>query len=186
MTKKLCLFFFCSFFTASLIAQPPQFYKLVDERVSAVSLGLHLPVGEFSSTHFGGFGAEYTSGRRWYGKIRPARQLVFTYNGGLAYYFGKKEAVSGYDYDYPGYLFLHAFGGISYAPRRKRKLNINLTAGPGLGIYNGNSQFNIGSKLEGSYFISRKISIGPGIILIKESGANAIWSAALKGTYIFQ
>ena len=58
--------------------------------------------------------------------------------------------------------------------------SVTLTAGPALGIYNGNTRFNIGSKLEVSYHISKKIAIGPGIILMKESGADPLWAAAMK------
>ncbi len=182
MSKKLRSFLGCSLISLSVFSQP---LKLVDEKCSAVSLGVQLPIGEFSSTHFLGVAAEYTSARQWYGKLQPGKQLLFSYNGGLAYYPGKKETVSSYDYKYPAYLFVHAFGGISYAPRLKRKLNINLTAGPALGFYNGNTQFNLGAKLDGYYFVSKRTSIGPNIILMKESGADAIWSLGFKVTRLF-
>ena len=102
---------------------------------------------------------------------------------GAAYYFGKKETVSGYPYDYPGYIFVHAYVGAIYNPLRKA--NICLTAGPALGIYNGNTQFNFGSVLEGSYYFNEKIAIAPGIIFMKESGANPLWAASLKATMAF-
>ena len=60
---------------------------------------------------------------------------------------------------------------------------ISLTTGPALAIYNGNNQFNIGTKLEASYKISTSIAIGPGILLMKESGADPIWAASLKATF---
>jgi len=104
--------------------------------------------------------------------------MAFTYNGGFAYYFGKNETVSNYRYKYPGYIFIHGFGGLLYYPFKK--VGISLTAGPALGIYNGNLQFNVGSKLETGYNISTSIAIGPGILLMKEPGANALWSLAVR------
>lgn len=106
------------------------------------------------------------------------KKAAFTYNGGVAYYFGKKETISGYPYKYSGYTFIHAFAGIIFIPVKKTR--IALTAGPALGIYNGNSQFNIGSKLEVSYFINPKIAIGPGIAMMKEPGTNPLWSMSFK------
>ncbi len=182
MQKKILLLLFFSLPFLTLIAQPPQLLKYIDPKASTVSVSIHLPVGSFSTSHIAGVGAEYAPGRHWYAKTKP-KKFRFTYQGGVAYYFGKKETVSGYDYDYPGYFFLHAFGGLLYIP--VKRTDIKLTAGPALGIYNGNTQFNIGGKLEGVYFISRDIGIGPGIIMMKENGANAIWSVALKGTFVF-
>lgn len=146
---------------------------------NAVSIGINLPVGNFSSTHLIGIGAEYSPLRHTF-QLFKWKHLAFTYNGGVAYYFGKKETVSGYPYKYPGYIFIHAFGGLLYNPFKKA--SITLTAGPALRIYNGNARFNIGSKLELSYFISKKVAIGPGIIFMKESGADLLWSAAFKAT----
>jgi hypothetical protein len=78
---------------------------------------------------------------------------------------------------------MHAWAGAIYNPWKRG--NIILTAGPALGIYNSNTQFNIGSCLEGSYYIKEKIAISPGIIMMKESGADPLWSASLKATMAF-
>ena len=148
----------------------------------SISLGLNVPIGDFSSTHIAGIAADCSPTRFLYG-IKSTKKLFFTYNGGIAYYLGKEEAVSGYAYDYPGYLFIHAFGGVLYNPIKNG--SITLTAGPALGIYNSNTQFNLGSRLEFSYYISKNIAIGPGIILMKESEANPIWVASFKATLNF-
>lgn len=189
MQKKILVSFICSLFFPPLIAQPPQFFKMVKENTHAVSLGLHIPLGEFSETHFGGITAEYSSARRWSGKVSiNPRKFRFSYNGGVAYYFGKEETVSGYDYKYPGYFFIHGFVGLLYVPGKvssKRKIDIKLTAGPALGIYNGNTAFNMGAKFEGTYFVTHNIAIGPGIMLMKETKTDAIWSAFLKVSRLF-
>lgn len=145
----------------------------------SISLGVNASVGDFSSTHIVGIAVDCSPTSLTFG-VMNAKKFAFTYNGGVAYYFGKNETVSGYPYQYPGYLFIHAFSGILYNPIKGG--GIILTAGPALGIYNGNTQFNIGSKLEASYYISSKIAIGPAILLMKESGANPIWAAELKAT----
>lgn len=164
------------------MAQPPEYSFLRKEKRFSVSASAHLPVGDFSSTHWIGIGAEVSPARYWFG-IFKWKKVRLTYNGGLAYYLGKKEKASGYDYKYPGYFFIHAFGGVAYRP--VKKATINLTTGPAIGIYNGTTRFNIGARLESTYFISTSIAIGPGIIFMKESGANPLWSAALKATYVF-
>lgn len=144
---------------------------------AGISVSVHVPVGSFSSTHIIGIGAEYSPASHIIHQLKQKR-LAFTYNGGLAYYLGKKETVSSYPYKYPGYFFIHAFAGILYNPVKGG--SIILTAGPALGIYNGNTQFNLGSKLEASYYISKNIAIGPGIIMMKEPGANPLWAATFK------
>jgi hypothetical protein len=149
---------------------------------NAVSAGINIPVGDFSATHAIGIGVEYSPLRHIF-QLYKWKRLAFTYNGGLAYYFGKKETVSGYPYDYPGYFFIHAFGGIVYNPFTDA--GIALTGGPAVGIYDGHPRFTIGSKLELSFYTSKKITIGPGIIFMKESGADPLWAASLKATVAF-
>lgn len=146
-----------------------------------VSVGINLPLGEFSTTHLIGAGVDCSPAANWFGLLKT-KKIAFTYNGGAACYVGKKETASGYSYKYPGFIFIHALGGILYNPVKKASLS--LLAGPALGIYNGNTRFNIGSKLEAAYLFSKKIRIGPGIIMMKEPGTNAIWSAALKTTML--
>jgi len=150
-----------------------------------VSLGADIPIGNFSFTHIIGVATNYSWCNHRFGRmdVKPVKPFGFTANAGVAYYFGKKEKVSGYPYDYPGHIFLHSFAGAIYNPWRKA--NISLTAGPALGIYNGNMQFNIGSRLEGSYYLSEKIAITPGIMMMKGSGADLLWTASLITTYAF-
>ena len=151
----------------------------------AVSVGTNSPLGNFSSTHLLGIATDYSWSNHRFGRmdVKPVKPFGFTANTGVAYYFGKKETVSSYQYKYPGYIFIHTYAGAIY--NAWRKANISLTAGPALGIYNSNTQFNIGSILEGSYFIKEKIAITPGIIFMKESGANPLWAASLKATIAF-
>ena len=156
-----------------------------------VSAAIRLPFGNFNSTHFIGVGIELSPSYPTV-RLESKIKIAFTYNGGIAYYPGKKETVSGYQYTYPGYIFLHAFAGVLFIPSKNggltfpsQKIEISLTGGPALGIYNGNTRFNLGSKMELNYHLNDKLSIGPGIIFMKESGAGPLWAASLKVTMAF-
>jgi hypothetical protein len=149
----------------------------------SISASVNLPLGEFSSTHLGGIGLGYAPAIHGFRMVQRdslllKKKTAFHYNGGLAYYPGKNETVSGHDYKYPGYLFIHAFAGVLYVPVSKAE--IKLTAGPAIGIYNGNTRFNVGSKLEASYYINTRISAGPAIIMMKEFGSDPLWAGSLK------
>jgi hypothetical protein len=164
-----------------VMAQTTKTKAPTKNRNTGLSAGIMIPVGHFSSTHFAGISAEYSPARHDFG-LTQLKKWTFTYNGGIAYYFGKKEIVNNYPYRYPGYLFIHAFGGLLY--HAFQHAGLSLTAGPALGLYNGNTRFNFGSKLEAVYFLNPKWGIGPGIIGMKESGADAIWSVSLKTTLV--
>lgn len=148
----------------------------------SVSIGVNVPVGDFASTHIAGIAIDCSPARLSFG-MKRAKKFAFTYNGGVALYLGKKETVSNYPYAYPAYLFINAYGGVLYNPIKGG--SITLTAGPAISIYNGNTQFNSGSKLEASYYISPTIAIGPGIMLMKPSEADPIWAASFKVTLNF-
>ncbi len=137
-----------------------------------------IPLGEFSSTHYPSVGVDCSPSHSF--QAAKQKRIAFTWNGGLAYYVGRKENVNGYSYKYPNFFFIHAFGGIRYHP--VKRIDLNLTAGPGLGIYSGKPRFNPGSKLELGYRLCPRFVIGPGIILIKEPGADPLWSTLLKVT----
>ena len=166
-------------------SQRPKKHNHPSGEQHAVSIGADVPLGNFSSTHIIGVATNYSWSDHRFGQmdVKPVKPFGFIANAGVAYYFGKKETVSGYPYDYPGYIFIHLYGGAVYNPWRK--VNISLTAGPALGLYNGHTQFNIGSVLEGSYFLKEKIAITPGIIMMKESGADPLWAASIKATFAF-
>jgi hypothetical protein len=150
-----------------------------------VSIGANLPLGNFSSTHIIGIEINHSWCNHRFGQmeVKPVKPIGFIGEVGAAYYFGKKEKVSGYSYNYPRYIFIHAFAGAIYNPWKKG--NINLKIGPAAGIYNGHTQFNIGSSLEGNYYLTKIIAITPAIILMKESGADVIWAVSLKATWAF-
>jgi len=152
---------------------------------NAASFGINIPVGEFSKTHFAGIALDYSWSHHRFGSLKalPKMLIGFTANGGIDYYFGKKETIAGYEYRYGGDIYFHLFGGAIYNPCKKG--NITLTAGPTLGIYKGRADAGFGINIGGSYSLTDKIAITPGIICLKHNDAASLWVAAVRGTYSF-
>jgi hypothetical protein len=55
-----------------------------------------------------------------------------------------------------------------------------MTAGPAISINKKNTRFNFAGDLGAFYFIHCNLSVGPGMYVIKEPGADALWALALK------
>ena len=187
MKIKLCILFLSACFAIQSSAQEKDNKKFIPPSGvnNAASLGPALPLGNFSETHFGGISMQYSRSNNRFGimKKNPSKKIGFTCNAGIAYYFGKEETIVSTTYQYPAYTFLHLYGGAIY--NVSKKANISLTAGPALGLYNGTKAFNIGANLDASYYINKRIAITPGILLMKESGADPLWAASLKATILF-
>jgi hypothetical protein len=151
----------------------------------AVLVGIHIPLGEFAKTHLAGLSASYTWSRHRLGKlpVMPEKLFGFIANGGIDYYFGKKETVAGYEYRYGGYTYLHAFGGVIYNPTRT--ININLTTGPTMGIYKGVGDIGFGVSVAASYYINEKVGISPALQYMKHDQTKALWVLMLRGAYSF-
>jgi hypothetical protein len=178
----ISIFLFFLFNSLNCFGQNRENLMTVSEKNKfSVTAGVSIPVGQFANTHSLGFGAVF--GRAPVYKNNQPVKFNFTYNGGVSFFTGKNEKVSGYEYRYPSYLFFHAFAGLSY--NLSSTANLSLTAGPGLGLYNKTSSFNLGSTLIGNYFFSDKFGIGTGLLLMKESKANPLLSLMLQGIIVF-
>jgi hypothetical protein len=151
----------------------------------AVSFGINAPIGEFAETHVAGIGSHYSWSNHRFGKLNasPKKMIGFTANGGIDYYLGKKVKVTGYDFKYGGYLYLHAFGGLIVNPTRKD--NITLTTGPTFGIYKGNADAGLGVTLTFSSYVTDKIAVTPAVIYMKHDNTNALWVASVRATCNF-
>lgn len=148
----------------------------------SISAGLNIPVGDFSSTHWAGIGLTVAPAIFKY-SLNDDHTIAFIYQGGAAYYLGKKETISGHSYTYPGYTFIHAFAGVSLLLKKNAEVLVAL--GPALGLYNGNIHFDAGASLTANYYFSDNVILGPSITMMKEFGANALWAASLKATFYF-
>ena len=178
MKKVLLLMHFTFLFLHSLLAQNSLQDKPVKKGIGLdISAAIQLPVEDFAGTHLIGLGIGVSPSYHTTGLFNKVK-IAFTYNGGLSYYIGKKETVSSYPYTYPGYLFIYAFAGALLIP--SNKIEFSLTGGPAIGIYNGNTRFNLGSKMDLNLHLNNKLSVGPGIIFIKESGADPLWAISVK------
>ena len=178
MKRILLLLACCGFIFLHICAQSSSKNKIRKNEIGIdISTAIQLPVGNFASTHLIGLGIGVSPSYHTTGLFSKVK-IAFTYNGGLSYYIGKKETVSSYPYTYPGYLFIHAFAGALLIP--SNKIEISLTGGPAIGIYNGNTRFNLGSKMDFNFRLNNKVSVGPGIIFMKEPGADPLWAVSAK------
>ena len=151
-----------------------------------VSAGINITIPEFSRTHNFGTGIGFSWSKHRFGMIEKklSKQFGFIADGGIDYYFGKKETVSGYPYEYNGFTYIHTYGGIIY--NCGKRSNINLTTGPALGIENGFTTFFWGVNLSGAYYIKEKIAITPGIHFMKDPNSyDPLLSGSIKASFAF-
>lgn len=172
--------FFSTLYFYSFGQKPTEKAESV-KNISAISIGTHIPAGEFSKTHTIGASAAYNSIKHQY-KNTLISKLSFTWNSGAAYYLGKKETGLNYTYKYPAYLFIHGNGGILFSPVKNGFAT--LTAGPAIGFYNGSTEFNFNIQFDVNYYINKTILVSHVIILMKEPGARSLWSPGLKAMFI--
>jgi len=186
--KKIIIFFLLSAYTViqvSAQSKADTVNTMTKGRNHSVSIGLNIPFGDFSSTHNLGVGINYSWSKHRFGVLSaiPFKTIGFTFNIGVDYYLGKKETVGVYNYKYGNYSYLHTYGGIIFNPGRKG--NISLAAGPAVGLYNGNTQFNVGINLSGNYYLNKHIAVTPAILFMKESVSDPLWSASLRASIVF-
>lgn len=186
--KKIILFVFAgAIFTTEIVAQTtdPVITGKTSKAVSnAVALGFSFPIGTFNRTHTAGITADYSRSGHRYGKNATAAKLIkFAVNAGVTYHAGKSTSTSGYDFRYDGYFTLYAAAGIDYKPAIP--VNLALTAGPVISLYEGNTEIGAGVNLFWSYFVSKNIAIGPGLCYRKQSKTDALWSGTIRASYAF-
>lgn len=150
-----------------------------------VTGGGHLPVGNFSHTHFPGAGAGISYSDHRYGILpaNPVKKFGYTFNAAGNYYFGKKETVSGHPFRYSGYYLFHTYAGALY--NHGKRTHFEMLAGPGLGIYNGTTRFNIGGAVSATWYIKAKLGVSPSFMLTRETGANWLGAFSLRGSWAF-
>ncbi len=143
-----------------------------------ITPSIQVPLGDFSTSHWLGLCAELSS-INYKCDTGKQKKVSFTYRAGVAYYFsGQRKKFNGFSYDYPSYYYVHVMGGVLLRPGKR--VNIMATAGPAVSKYKKITRFNIISALDLSYFIHCNLSVGPGIVMIKESGADPLYALALK------
>lgn len=178
MRINLFLFLCLLFIAGNSTAQSKSYSR-------ALSAGFQFPLGNFAATHFPGIAFEFAAAKQRFGRMpaKPVQKLAFTYEGSIHYYLGKKETVSGYPYQYPGFTFIHVAGGAIYNP--EKQVNIRLTTGPALSRYNGSTRFNVMAALSTSYNLTKRWGITPSVMMISETGATPVWAAGLNASFAF-
>lgn len=149
------------------------------------SLGVSLPIGDFSSTHFLGINAEFSICNQRFGKLKKAsaKKLALLASGGSEFFLGKKEKVVTSSYKYPAYIVPYINGGIILNPFKE--FSFSFITGPALAFYNSTTRFNLRGALQGSYFIAEKITAGFRLSMIKESISEPLWYGSLIVGYVF-
>src|SRR5258705_1174226 len=147
MKKLLCVLVITGYFYTIVAAQSEENNMQLKGKRNSVSAGINIPFGVFSATHNFGAGIDYSWSNHCYGRMEktPINPVGITVNAGADYYWGKKETIGLYTYDYSTYTFLHTYGGIIYNPGNKA--NISLTGGPTLGTYSSNTELGLGLNL---------------------------------------
>lgn len=183
--KKLAFTAFTPFLAMSMLLIQIKAPAQQKGKQHTIALGINIPVGAFSESHIAGIGSHYAWSNHRFGQLgqMPGKIIGITADGGVDYYFGKRETTAGYGFTFGSYFYLHAFGGVIYNPCTKG--NITLTTGPTLGLYKGNAEVGVGVLLKGTYYISQRIGLTPGILYMKHALVNTLWSPSIRATYDF-
>jgi hypothetical protein len=169
--------------TLNLSAQEKPKVVLPVGKDHLASFDLHLPLGVFASSHFGGVGLSYSwSHHRFGDKVSPSKLLGFTLNTGGDYYFGRRVKTAGHPFQNGGYINTYLLAGIVNNPRND--INVSFTAGPTLGIYKGNADMGAAVNLFGNYFFEDNLSLGSGVTYKKHTAADALWTWTIRFSYV--
>ena len=190
MKSSVLLMIFILLLTSSLSAQNEEKAKQ-SGWINDIGLNFSLPLGRFGESHILGIGVQYSWGLHHYGKMNatPIKQLGFTANTGVDYYFGKKETIGTIPntttYKNQGYTFVHLYGGLVY--HLNLLGDISLTAGPAMGFVGGHTNFNLGANLSTSFFTNprKNIWITPNVTLMKQKRSDALYALAVRISYAF-
>lgn len=149
-----------------------------------VSFDIYVPVSVFSQSHVAGISLNYSWSNGRYGmNVSPKKIIGFTLNAGADYYFGKKTETAGYDFNYSNYFYLYVMPGLLFNPFSNG--NISLLAGPSMGVYKNNVDWGFTAAVNGNYYLTKNISVGPGISYKKHTETDALWSVFVRGSFAF-
>lgn len=150
------------------------------ETLFTVTTGPSAAVGTFSQTHLAGFGVEAGGLTQFRKKQSSSRKhlLLLSWSAAGDYFWGRKEKVAGYSYQYKRYWLAHAYIGAALEIRKD--LLVSLTAGPGIAQYNGSVNYNTGLQAAVHYAIAKRFFISPSFKLMQEPGTNWLAAAGLR------
>lgn len=183
MKKKIVCLLFSIVIATGMVAQSKK--NTYKGKSNSISFGIDLPFGEFPQSHSFGIGTDFAWSNHRFGLMNdnPATLVGFIVNGGIDYYFGRDRTISMYQYSYGNFTYIHTYGGAILNPCKRG--NINLTAGPALGIEEGIVEFWWGINLSGSYYVNKTIAITPGIVFMKQSIDDPLVAITLRASLAF-
>jgi hypothetical protein len=183
MKKNTCLLFPLLMISIFVMAQPVQnTWEPGKAHSNMVSGGFVFPIGEFSETHFAGFGFAYSWSRHRFGKWFPktSHRTGFIASAGIDHYFGKKDQ---FGFRYFGLTYVHAMAGVVYTPGVNG--NIGLQAGPALSIYKGDHRTGFETRICGHYFLENNFAFTYSVQYMNHHHENARWIFGLGAGYCF-
>jgi hypothetical protein len=80
-------------------------------------------------------------------------------------------------------LNFYTLSGVDY--KTSMRVNINLTTGPLLSFYKGNTSLGMAVNLISDYYLSDRITVGPGLFFRKFGKTDALWSGTIRASYAF-
>jgi hypothetical protein len=151
----------------------------------AGSIEAAVPIGAFAESHLAGLGLEYSWSNHRYGQnIVPQKMIGFSFHVGASYFLGKRETVAANEFRFGNYMYLHTLAGLIFNPGVNT--NVSLLAGPGMGIYKNNGEIGLAVKLNGSYYLQNRLSIGPSLMYRGQSDAEDLWALMIRVCYSFR
>ena len=105
----------------------------------------------------------------------PLRDFSSTHRPGISPDYFPSPVIG--PYKYPGFFLIQALGGLHY---QVQTLSVSLLTGPGLGMYNGSTRFNIAGRFEINIPLKTWYHISPLVNLIGEPGTDLLWYAGMR------
>ncbi len=174
--KSIYIFFllFCSItITATAQKKTPANDGVIPKSFNIISAGPALAISNFGKTHSVGFNTAYQHGVTF-----REKQLSLSYAGIISTFAGKNEKVSAYPYKYPLYINIAGMAGVSYSITQKNSISILI--GPGISIYNKETNLNITGKIGCLYQLKSKLFVGASLLGIKANGSRVILGTGIS------
>ena len=185
MTKFSILLLTLFVLTCQASAQAGNSKKQLFKKDNALTLGAHLPIGEFSRSHIVGISVEY-----WRAPVinrhdsSGFKRIMFFVAGGGHYFLGKDISVASYDFKFSNFLTLHLLPGLKYVP--VKKLDTQIAAGPIAALYKKNIRGGLVANLSVAGHFTKQIAMGPSVYVRKFSDSKALWSIGIGVNYYLQ
>lgn len=147
-----------------------------------LSAGLGLPLNPFFETHFPGAGLSLHYLPSGYEKS-PLRKhkTALTALFSLDSWRGQEERTGGSMFRYPVLWTGSLQAGI--VNQSLRPFRIHLTAGPGLGLYDGRISYYHQARLQAAWYPTNRTGLLPGLFWMQEPGTRSLWALSVQALF---